>query len=99
VRGAKVPVQSTLGIASPEVRTIAVAGNAGDRHVIEATFDGGATWARVLDLAALMPVDLGFTTPSQGVVIGVDPSGAASANAFYMTRDGGHAWSQVRFAP
>jgi photosystem II stability/assembly factor-like uncharacterized protein len=93
--GAKVPVQSTGAVATPDGNTIVVAGSTGAGTVLEGSFDRAAAWTQVLDLGDIQPVDLGFTTQTQGVIVAVKPSGGT--NALYMTRDGGHTWSKVSF--
>ncbi len=76
--------------ASPSV--IVVGGTDATGAVLVATFDAGRTWSVVGRLGTADPVDLGFTTPTQGVVVAT--SGDAPAT-FWMTRDGGRTWSAV----
>jgi photosystem II stability/assembly factor-like uncharacterized protein len=66
-----------------------VAGVRGSGAALEATFDGGFSWQRVRTLGGGSFADLGFTTATQGVLI--------DAYHLYMTRDGGHTWSQITF--
>lgn len=92
--GTKIPVALSGSIASGSSGTVVVSGTTDAGSVLEGTFDGGTTWSKVLDLGDAQAVDLGFTTPDQGVVVAVEPSGAAR---FFMTRDGGRTWSAVAF--
>lgn len=62
------------------------------------SFDGGRSWQTVLRPAAPRPWnDLGFTTSSQGVVVQGVPA-LDGHGTLWLTRDGGHHWSAVRFA-
>lgn len=93
-------IPSTLteeGAASPVPSTIVVDGSLNGSNtptgVVSASFDGGRTWQTVYQVPTnLAWYDLGFTTQTQGVLIGSSPSGST----FYMTRDGGHHWAPVR---
>jgi hypothetical protein len=85
------------GAASPSPSTIVVDGSQNGSNtptgVLSASFDGGHTWQTVLQVPSnLAWFDLGFTTQTQGVLIGSGSSGST----FYMTRDGGHDWAPVR---
>jgi hypothetical protein len=85
------------GAASPSPPTVVVDGSLNGSNtpagVVSASFDGGHTWQTVLQAPAnLAWFDLGFTTQTQGVLIGSSPAGST----FYMTRDGGHHWAPVR---
>jgi hypothetical protein len=86
----RLPVTSTIGVATPDGTTVAVTGSTASGNALVATFDGGASWRRVLPLPGETAVDLGFTTQTQGVVI-------VPGTGLYMTRDGGQTWSPVAF--
>ena len=66
---------------------------------LQATFDGGSTWsamepgvgAKGAATGGYVFDYVGFTTSTQGVAVATLP-----APAVFMTRDGGHTWSQVR---
>ncbi len=96
------PITSVTGTAAADTRTIVVAGNGasssasmssgGSGSTLATSFDGGASWSTtVLSQAGLQLVDIGFTTPQQGVVI-------EAGVALLMTDDGGHTWREVTFA-
>ena len=70
---------------------------------LQATFDGGTTWSTMEPGQGTAGASgalnggyvfdyVGFTTATQGVAVATDPS-----PALFMTRDGGHTWSQVSF--
>jgi photosystem II stability/assembly factor-like uncharacterized protein len=86
--GTTLPTYPAYSAAAASSSTILVAGARGSSAALEATFNGGSTWTRVLTLTTA-PFDLGFTTASQGVMI--------YRNHLYMTRDGGHTWSVAAF--
>ncbi|HVA87659.1 MAG TPA: hypothetical protein VNF73_15245 [Candidatus Saccharimonadales bacterium] len=88
--GTRVPGGLEAEIASPGTSTVIVAGGAGTRSVLVGSFDGGRTWTTVFSGGAAASSDLGFTTPTQGVVVTND-------GRLLMTRDGGRSWAQVRF--
>ena len=57
------------------------------------TFDGGTTWTVVNHPSASVSwLQVGFTTPSQGVAI-------EGSGTLLMTFDGGHNWAPVNFSP
>jgi hypothetical protein len=85
--GGRLPVDATGGVATPDTSTIVVSNDA----VVVGSFDGGNTWSTVLRAGN---ADLGFTTPSQGVVI---THSADGSSGLFMTRDGGRTWSAVSF--
>lgn len=90
------PLTSTDAVASGEPGTVVAAGAAAAGEAsIQATFDGGATWAEVRSEPAGGWRELGFTSPTQGVaVLG---RGEASVGPLLMTHDGGHTWDAVGF--
>jgi hypothetical protein len=88
-RGTTVPTYPAYGAAAATSSTIVVAGLRGSSSVLEATFDGGFSWRRVLTLGSGNHRDLGFTTSTQGVLV--------DSNHLYITRDGGHTWSRIAF--
>jgi photosystem II stability/assembly factor-like uncharacterized protein len=81
-------------IAAPSPSTIVATGG---QSQIVVSADGGLTWK-----AATVPAQfgsffagyLGFTTPTQGVLITSDPG---SRSHMLMTWDGGRTWSAVQF--
>ncbi len=87
-----VPLTTTGQITAASPSVIVVGGTDATGAVLVATFDAGRTWSVVARLGTAEPVDLGFTTPTQGVLIAA--SGDAPAT-FWMTRDGGRTWSVV----
>jgi hypothetical protein len=88
-RGITLPTYPAFLAAAASASTIVVAGVRGSSVPLEATFDGGFSWHRVLTLAGGDRADLGFTTATQGVLI--------DTGRLYMTRDGGHTWSRITF--
>lgn len=87
-----------LSIASADRSTIVMAATSG-ASFLYASFDGGETWSTVLnDSTGGAPlIDLGFTTPVQGVV--VEGQAGPKPGIFYRTTDGGHTWSATPFTP
>jgi photosystem II stability/assembly factor-like uncharacterized protein len=87
-----VPLTMTGQITTASPSVIVVGGTDATGAVLVATFDAGRTWSVVARLGTADPVELGFTTATQGVLV------AASGDApgtFWMTRDGGRTWSVV----
>ena len=78
------------------VSVAAVSGATG----IDASFDGGHIWSGTLffgDGGSGLS-DLGFTTPTQGVVVYGQISNPQTLQLL-MTRDGGHTWAAVDVKP
>ncbi|HEY8636750.1 MAG TPA: hypothetical protein VIL81_05740, partial [Candidatus Limnocylindrales bacterium] len=92
-RGGRLPVDSISGVATPDTSTIVIAGWDSTEAVLVGSFDGGKTWSKVVRAGTVQLSDLGFTTPSQGVVI---TNSASGSGGLFMTRDGGHTWSAVK---
>jgi photosystem II stability/assembly factor-like uncharacterized protein len=70
-----------------------VAGYDGGAALLE-TLDGGATWNKVYgQQSSAQIVDLGFTSPIQGVAIMRTETGGT----LLMTFDAGRSWSPVSF--
>ena len=88
------PLLSAWAVATPERSKVLVAGDGLNGPTLVASFDDGATWAATLRLDNGGFNDLGFTTPTQGVVVTTAVGGASK---LYMTRDGGRTWSAVTF--
>jgi photosystem II stability/assembly factor-like uncharacterized protein len=82
-----IPVQGPQAIAAASPTAVVVG--------TEATFDGGRSWVPVLPVNGDEVADLGFTTPSQGVVV---LQAHGQAGILEMTHDGGHTWQEVRFS-
>ena len=93
-KGGRLPVDSINGVATPGTSTIVIAGWDSTEAVLVGSFDGGKTWSTVVRAGTVQLSDLGFTTPSQGVVI---TNSASGSSGLLMTRDGGHTWSAVKF--
>ena len=93
-RGGRLPVDSIGGVATSDTSTILIAGWDSTEAVLVGSFDGGKTWSKVVRAGTVQLSDLGFTTPSQGVVI---TNSASGSGGLFMTRDGGHTWSAVKF--
>ena len=92
--GPRLPFQIDQNVATPNTKTIVAGGSDTHETVLEASFDGGRTWA-IVDRAGVVGLtDLGFTSPLQGVVIATAEGGASH---LLMTRDGGHTWSITKF--
>ena len=88
-----------VAMASPSVVVISAASGA---SWLYATFDSGRSWSTVAqdtNSGGAPWRDLGFTTPSQGVVVEGLQAGRAGLppNRMLMTRDGGHTWAPVTF--
>ena len=64
--GSTLPAYPASAAAAPTRTTVAVAGQRGSSSVLEASFDSGFSWHRVLTFASGAVADLGFTTVSQG---------------------------------
>jgi hypothetical protein len=87
---AKIPVTATQAIATPDGTNVFVAGSTAAGSELVASADAGRTWHTALNLEGAQAVDLGFTTPTQGVVIEVRTDGRPYT--LLMTRDGGVNW-------
>ena len=87
----------SLTVAPGSGQTIVVADS---QLGLQASFDGGRRWTTVLPGLTNGTATnrggwygfVGFTTADQGVAVEYKPS-----PTLYMTRDGGHTWSPVRF--
>jgi photosystem II stability/assembly factor-like uncharacterized protein len=77
-------------VATAEPTTVVVGVTTSDGVSLQATFDGGQTWAAVWTGAGAAWVDLGFTTKTQGVAV-------LRQGALLLTSDGGHHWNEVPF--
>jgi hypothetical protein len=93
-RGGRLPVDSISGVATADTSTIVIAGWDSTEAVLVGSFDGGKTWSTVVRAGTVQLSDLGFTTPTQGVVI---TNSASGSGGLFMTRDGGRTWSAVKF--
>ena len=88
------PAPGTIVLANPT-------STSGATQELVASFDGGSTFAAVTQPARSFPSstgrwqELGFTTTTQGVAIGLGPGGASGF--MLMTYDGGHTWTTVAF--
>jgi hypothetical protein len=89
LRGVTLPTYPGQAAAAASTTTIAVVGLRGSANVLEVTYNGGFSWTREVTFTDGAINDLGFTTPTQGVVV--------NAGRLLMTRDGGHTWSRVAF--
>ena len=87
-------IDSASGLATPNRSTIVIAGYDSHGSVLTGSFDSGHSWTVVAQPTSVSLTDLGFTSPSQGVVIATASSGASH---LLMTRDGGHTWSINKF--
>jgi len=89
-------------VAPGGARTTALLSAISGASFIYATFDGGNRWQTVLQRGdgGVGWYDLGFTTSLQGVVIHGRPIArprGRDRSQLFMTRDGGHTWTRVRF--
>ncbi len=91
--GSRVPVTLGGGVATPGTSTIVVSGTNSTQSILVGSFDGGQTWSTVLQAGSVGLADLGFTTPTQGVVVAI----GAGAGRLLMTHDGGRTWSAIEF--
>jgi hypothetical protein len=86
---AALPFSGISAVAAPTSSVIALAGSQASGTIVAVAADGGQTWTTTLQLGTAQVTYLGFTTSSQGVLI--------ANTGMWMTRDGGHTWSQVSF--
>jgi photosystem II stability/assembly factor-like uncharacterized protein len=98
--GTRVPISGAGGIASPGASSTFLTGTTAQGSAIVRSSDGGQTWQTALETGKASITYLGFTSPTQGVVLTIAPSGpgASTGGSLLMTRDGGHTWRQVMFA-
>jgi len=81
----------SLEAAAANADTVVVGRSSKDKYELVATFDRGHTWTTVFSTAVVDPiVDLGFTTPDQGVAI--QPDADHHTSRLLLTTDGGHHW-------
>jgi photosystem II stability/assembly factor-like uncharacterized protein len=83
--------------AAASASVVAIAARSGASKVYRSA-DGGTTWQAPLyeGDGGVGYFDLGFTTPTQGVVVYGQPGGPASSKLL-MTRDAGATWAPVTF--
>ena len=95
--GSRLPVDWISAIAAPSPSTIFATGEVANGVELIESIDGGLAWTVALspDKLGTSVTYLGFTTPTQGVLITSGPGGSSSR--LLMTRDGGHTWSAVQF--
>jgi hypothetical protein len=89
---APLSLTAAAGIAMSTSGALVVGGGntGGTEAVLQASFDGGASWSTVYRGSdSIDPGELGFTTATQGVAI--------SGSRLLITFDGGHHWSPVSF--
>ena len=87
-----VPLTMTAAIAAASPSVAVVGGTDATGAALVATFDAGRTWSVVARLGTADLADLGFTTPTQGVVV---TTSADKPATLMMTRDGGRTWRAV----
>jgi hypothetical protein len=93
--GTRMPLDSVAAVATPDRSTIVVAGSdSSGGAALLASFDGGRTWSRELSAETVSFSDLGFTTPTQGIVVTTSASGTGR---LLMTHDAGLTWAPVDF--
>ncbi len=90
-------IVDAYGASSPMPGEVVIATQGANANVVLiATYNGGATWEKVFGTISYnFELDLGFTSPSQGVA--VLSTGAGAAGELLMTFDGGHSWAPVAF--
>lgn len=92
------PGSSYLGLtiaATPSPRTIIFGSYTQGGAALVGSFDGGGSWAPVSQVPGPGQwLELGFTSPTQGVAVDYH---AGSQAALLMTYDGGHTWAPVTF--
>ena len=94
----RVPASQAGLAAAASTSTVAVGttsiARSSSTAVLEMTFNGGASWTPVYRRAGGGWLELGFTTPTQGVAI---VSGANEARSTMLrTTNGGRSWAPVR---
>lgn len=84
--------------ASPDPSSVVVGSTGKSAAELKATFDRGKTWTSVYrGPASDQIVELGFTTPTQGIAIEQDHDHGTSS--FLVSTDGGHSWKLRAFGP
>ena len=92
--GPATPLDAAQVIATPGRSTIVIGGGVAQGAVLVASYDGGHSWQSVLAPAAVTFADLGFTTPTQGIVV---ETGQGGTSRLLMTHDAGKTWTPVAF--
>ena len=87
-----VPLSMTTQVTSASSSVVVVGGTDATGAALVATFDAGRTWSVVARLGTADVVDLGFTTPTQGIAVTTSGDGPAT---FLMTHDGGRTWPTI----
>lgn len=89
-----VPPPATGGgcLASPTTASVIFFATTGASSSFVTTFDGGKTWQHVPTASPMAScVEMGFTTPTQGLAVMTDERGSHVE----ITRDGGRTWSSL----
>ena len=87
-------IDSASGLATPNRATIVIGGTVAAGSELFTSSDGGQTWSGVLPPAAATFADLGFTTPTQGIVIQTEQGGTSR---MLMSHDAGKTWTPIAF--
>lgn len=97
--GSKIPSEWTGALASNATGSIFALGTTAQGSGVVRSADGGQTWRTSLKTGNAEVTYIGFTTPTQGVVLTIAPAGtgAVVGGSLLMTRDGGDTWRQVTF--
>ncbi|MFD1718567.1 WD40/YVTN/BNR-like repeat-containing protein [Georgenia deserti] len=84
----------TSDFAVADSETIAIGATAGDAGIVEASFDGGASWEFTLFEPDTGPVtDLDFQDAEHGTLVA--GQAALGTSQLFRTVDGGHTWQPV----
>ena len=97
--GTKSPLSAVGAIAAPAPDIIFLAGTGPNGTTLVRSLDRGQSWHTVLETGVATISYLGFTTPSQGVLLSAAPGGSGSTDggSLWITRDGGATWVPVKF--
>ena len=98
--GAPLPISAAGGVVATGAGSILVTGATAQGSALVRSDDTGQTWQTALETGTASITYLGFTTPTQGVVLTVAPAGSSGSpgGSLQLTRDGGLTWRQVSFA-
>ena len=96
-RGPVMPTADRVGLMTAASATTAVMASSCAGSDLDATFDGGRTWAQVNEqgTGGAPWLDVGFASPTEGFAIIGQSVTPENGSRLLVTYDGGHTWNVV----